>query len=313
MLSVSLTGCRSPCASVGVHARLALRNSLQRRYHESISNIRANYYIPISHLRGTFTRDSSPGSTYESKYQSIHRSTPGLVGQPYSSLKFHVISHSPMPSWCSIRVSGAPRQLKPSGVATLPKAYSTDQSKPDAGSAGTQEPPPKELRTHLEAFFAEYPGFDYDPTKPCMDEFKRLTKWAGWEKKSEEFEKARKGMNEALTDQFNAIYGKDPDDIAAWRNLCSVLNLAEIPTEISACKRLIKSLYINIVDLIDQPVTDVRVGYFRTENELARYTWEHEKFYGLQAAKAGGLLKRLLRFIEQPRRKSRSRPKLRKA
>ncbi|CAE6500316.1 unnamed protein product [Rhizoctonia solani] len=146
-----------------------------------------------------------------------------------------------------------------------------------------------------------------------MDEFKRLKKWAGWEKKSDEFEEARKGMNEALTEQFNAIYGKDPDDVAAWRNVCSALNLAEIPTEKSACKKLIKSLFINIVDLVDQPVTDVRVGYFRTEQQLARYTWKHGKVYSLQAAKAGGLLKHLLRAIEQPRRRSRSNPKLRKA
>ncbi|KAF8683418.1 hypothetical protein RHS04_01973 [Rhizoctonia solani] len=146
-----------------------------------------------------------------------------------------------------------------------------------------------------------------------MDEFKRLKQWTGWQKSIDEFEKARKGMNGALTNQFNAIYGKDPEDLSAWRNLCSALNLAEIPTNIPACKKLIRSLYINIVDLVDQPVTDVRVGYFRTEQELAIYTRETEKFYSLQAAKAGGLLKHLLRFIEQPRRKGRSKPKLRKA
>ncbi|CUA77962.1 hypothetical protein RSOLAG22IIIB_12940 [Rhizoctonia solani] len=209
-------------------------------------------------------------------------------------------------------VLGSRVQVKLPKLTTLSMAYSTDQSK-SSDSTTTQEPPPKGLRTDLEAFFSNYPEFDYDPSKPCMDEFKRLTKWAGWKKKSDEFEEARKGMNEALTDQFNAIYGKDPKDIVAWRNLCSALNLAEIPTEVSACKKLIRSLYINIVDLVDQPVTDVRVGYFRTEHELARYTREHEKFYSLQAAKAGALLKSLLCFVEQPRRKHISRPKLRKA
>ncbi|CAE6450989.1 unnamed protein product [Rhizoctonia solani] len=124
-----------------------------------------------------------------------------------------------------------------------------------------------------------------------MDEFNRLTR--------------------GLTDQFNAIYGKDPDDIA-WRNLCSALDLAEIPTEVSACKKLIK-FYVDIVDLVDQPVTDVHVGYFRTEHGLAKYTWKIKKVYNLQAVKTGGLLIHLPRFINQPRRKYRSRPKLRKA
>ncbi|KAG8753324.1 hypothetical protein FRC11_007526, partial [Ceratobasidium sp. 423] len=121
--------------------------------------------------------------------------------------------------------------------AILFRAYLTDESKADTDSDSAKKPPPEELRTYLEAFFARYPGFEYDPTKPCMDEFKRLTKWVGWKKESEEFEEARKGMNEALTDQFNAIYGKDPNDVVVWRNLCSVLELAEIPTERSVCKK----------------------------------------------------------------------------
>ncbi|CAE6528317.1 unnamed protein product [Rhizoctonia solani] len=180
------------------------------------------------------------GSIRESNKQKARHSTSGSVAidQDYSFLNSYTIPHSSVPFWSAIR---APRtwEAKPARVKILSRAYSTDQSKSDANSLTTQEPPPKELRTHLEAFFSEYPEFDYDPTKPCTDEFKRLTK--GWEKKSEEFQKARKGMNEALTEQFNAIYGKDPSDVAAWRNLCSVLDLAEIPTEKSACKKASRS------------------------------------------------------------------------
>ncbi|KAG8696296.1 hypothetical protein FRC11_000827, partial [Ceratobasidium sp. 423] len=259
-----------------------------------------------------------PDSIYEPGHLGVRNSRLGLAGSPGAFHRFR-ISYPFVTSYYPTRAFGLSNiltRLNPSKVVVLARAYSADsadESKADKESNSTKQPPPEELRTYLEAFFAKYPGFEYDPTKPCMDEFKRLKKWAGWERGSEEFEEAHKGMNEALTEQFNALYGKDPNDVVALRNLCSVLELAEIPTERSACKKLIKSLFINIVDLVDQPVTNVRVGYFRTEQKLARYTREHERFYSLQAAKAGGLLKLLLRFIEQPCRKTRSKPKLRKA
>ncbi|KAJ1301761.1 hypothetical protein OPQ81_008990 [Rhizoctonia solani] len=250
---------------------------------------------------GISVRKFSPNSTHERDNHIVpnHCATSPSIESCCLTRTFGMLSTSTRPS--------------PFRVSMLTKPYSTDQPKTNADSASKEKLPPEQLRTHIEAFFAKYPGFEYNATKPCMKELKRLRTWKGWGKKSKEFQEAQKGMNEALTEQFNAIYGKDPDDIAAWRNLCSVLNLAKIPTEVSACKKLIKSLYINIVDLVDQPVTDVRVRYFRTERALARYTWKHKKIYSLQAAKAGGLLKHLVRFIEQPRHKGRSNPKLRKA
>ncbi|CAE6444627.1 unnamed protein product [Rhizoctonia solani] len=316
MALVSFTGLRTPCAQTGVFSRFASRDPHWYRGFKSFNSPQGTFCRFATHVKGIPTQVSPLNSTYKPKHQSILNSSFGLAGLPDSFHRLQDISYSAVTTCCPTRAFGVlniPARLKPSKVVILVRAYSTDESKTDADPNSTKKPPPEELRTYLEAFFAKYPGFEYDPTKPCMSEFKRLTEWAGWEKGSDEFKEARKGMNEALTDQFNAIYGKDPNDIAALRNLCSVLELAEIPTERSACKKLIKSLFINIVDLVDQPVTNVRVGYFRTEGRLAWYTREHEKFYSLQAAKAGGLLKLLLRFIEQPRRKTISKPKLRKS
>lgn len=93
-----------------------------------------------------------------------------------------------------------------------------------------------ELRTHLESFFAKYQGFKYDPTKPYMDEFYRMTTQFGWNSKSAEFQQARQGLNEASVLQFNEIFGKDEKDLAAWRNLCSVLEIANIPKSLDGCK-----------------------------------------------------------------------------
>ncbi|CAE6387535.1 unnamed protein product [Rhizoctonia solani] len=301
--SSSFCGCRT---TTGIYARFLPRNPLQSPCFKPCATSYSYFLSGTAHAKNM--------STQCSRLNNISSGLDSVVS-PDLFRKLYGAAHSATTFGCPTRAFNTLCRLKRPGGSNMmmhPKDYSTDQSKKGGDSTTTQKPPPEELRTHIEAFFAKYPGFEYDPTKPCMDEFKRLNQWARWKKKSNEFEEARKGMNEALTEQFNAIYGKDPGDIVAWRNLCSVLDLAEIPTEISACKRLIKSLYINIVDLVDQPVTNVRVGYFRTEQELASYTREKEKFYSLQAAKAGGLLKRLLRFIEQPRRKGRSNPKLRK-
>ncbi|CAE7050342.1 unnamed protein product, partial [Rhizoctonia solani] len=190
MLFRVFTSFRSPCAPAGIHTQLALRCLLQRRYCGSVGNLQETSRIPVTLSIYNYTRDSPSGSIRESNKQKARHSTSGSVAidQDYSFLNSYTIPHSSVPFWSAIR---APRtwEAKPARVKILSRAYSTDQSKSDANSLTTQEPPPKELRTHLEAFFSEYPEFDYDPTKPCTDEFKRLTK--GWEKKSEEFQKAR--------------------------------------------------------------------------------------------------------------------------
>ncbi|CAE6444618.1 unnamed protein product [Rhizoctonia solani] len=162
-------------------------------------------------------------------------------------------------------------------------------------------------RTHLEAFFAqpEYEGFDYDPTKPYMQQFYRMTNHFGWDSKGTEeqkqkFQAAREGINKASVLQFNEIFGTDKKSVTAWRNLCSVLDVAYIPKSRFRCQEVIRSLYVNICDLLDSPALGTRVKKFDSEEELSVYTKRTGKFFPLEDAHAGGLLRFLLRQVLVP-------------
>ena len=57
---------------------------------------------------------------------------------------------------------------------------------------------------------------------------------------------------------------------------------------------------MNLVDLLDTHRTGQRVKTFNTEEELSNYTCETKKFFPLDSAKQGGVLKYLLRHIFDP-------------
>ncbi|KAG9090986.1 hypothetical protein FS749_000155 [Ceratobasidium sp. UAMH 11750] len=115
----------------------------------------------------------------------------------------------------------APRKDPPRAVKQQPK------SKP--------EPDP---RSHLKAFFANYPHFNYDPSRPIMDEFYRMCDRTWSRREDPEREVARNGLRDALTRQFNDIYGTDERSLEAWKKLCVVLQLWNIPDELHACREV---------------------------------------------------------------------------
>ncbi|CEL57026.1 hypothetical protein RSOLAG1IB_08279 [Rhizoctonia solani AG-1 IB] len=202
------------------------------------------------------------------------------------------------------------------GIRLASTSAQKNSTKPEkkakpSGGKGSARPRKKrseaELRTHLEAFFAKskYSGFKYNPAKPYMEEFYRMTNQFGWTSKGTKeqqkaFDDAREGINEASVLQFNAIYGEDEKDLKSWRNLCGVLRIASIPKSPHKCREIVKSSYINICDLVDSPVLNTKVIHFNSEEELSAYTKRTGKFFPLEDAHAGGLLRFLLRKIRHP-------------
>ncbi|CAE6457930.1 unnamed protein product [Rhizoctonia solani] len=170
-----------------------------------------------------------------------------------------------------------------------------EQPKPEQPKANPILP-----RAYLSAFFRKYPSFDYDSSEPVMSEFYRMCDSFGWERGDEDREEARDGLKDALVHEFNAIYGTDHESLAAWQSLCRVLNLTSIPEQLEACRRLVKSMHVNIVDLVDTPATQVPVTHFPSEEALSTYTIKNGKYFPKESAYAGGLLKYLLRNIENP-------------
>ncbi|KDQ53377.1 hypothetical protein JAAARDRAFT_197531 [Jaapia argillacea MUCL 33604] len=124
--------------------------------------------------------------------------------------------------------------------------------------------------------------------------------WSYDDDEDSEKSRARRLLKDALTLQFNEIYGTDAGDIDSWRNLCQILEIAPIPEDLDACRGVVKATHVNIVDLIDTPNTGDRVGKFPSEFRLSEYTKATGKYFPRDNAYAGGLLRYLLRRIDNP-------------
>ncbi|CCO31019.1 hypothetical protein BN14_05053 [Rhizoctonia solani AG-1 IB] len=155
---------------------------------------------------------------------------------------------------------------------------------------------------HLIAFFAQYPAFTYDSTRPVLSELKRMKRVLGWDNKTWKSSGALAGLRRALVLQFNLTYGTDQSDLASWQNLCRAMSVTNIPDKLSDCKKLVATIYVNLVDLVDMPNTGTKAKLFETEEALSKYTKKSKKIFPREDARAGGLLKHLLRFIAAPRR-----------
>lgn len=102
-------------------------------------------------------------------------------------------------------------------------------------------------RTHLQAFFAKYPTFDYDSTTSVAAEYQRLRKHFGWKNlKTQDdprraaADRAKHQYQDALTLQFGATYGTE-DKLENWQRLCEVLEVSPIPDDLSACRKVCES------------------------------------------------------------------------
>jgi hypothetical protein len=59
-----------------------------------------------------------------------------------------------------------------------------------------------------------------------------------WQRKAPEMVRARDELKDALTLQFNAIYGTNENNLTDWQNLCQVLELSKIPDDLFRCRQV---------------------------------------------------------------------------
>ncbi|KAJ3730638.1 hypothetical protein C8R42DRAFT_650760 [Lentinula raphanica] len=147
----------------------------------------------------------------------------------------------------------------------------------------------------IREFFDNYPGFSYNEASETMAQFYALCDLHGWERGSEEREEALDGIRNAIALRFNAVYGSDADSLDEWHNLFRRLKIFDIPSTVKDCKERIKTIHVNICDLVDH-----RPMLFSSESELADYSRSTGKIYPKDNAYAGGLLRFLLRQISGP-------------
>ncbi|CAL1699400.1 unnamed protein product [Somion occarium] len=125
-------------------------------------------------------------------------------------------------------------------------------------------------------FFAPYPEFDYDASKPVMPEFERLCAVRSWGPK-----KRRK------------VYHRLQDGLS----LCEEVRISPIPSSIKQCRKALARVHVNLYDLIDARRLGKRVKVFRSLPEMRNYTLQTGRIFPKDRAKAGGVLRALLREI----------------
>ncbi|KAG6319390.1 hypothetical protein E4U22_004575 [Claviceps purpurea] len=149
----------------------------------------------------------------------------------------------------------------------------------------------------IDLFFSTYQQFNYDPHSKVWDEFNRLAKFYHWQKGSEEGKKARNLFRQALVDEFGANYGESDNKLDVLQRLCEKLEITPMPQSITACKKAIKDVYVNIVDFIDCERTGEPIHKFASLAHLRRYTKKTGKFFPREQAKRSLLLRFLLQVL----------------
>ncbi|KAG5980258.1 hypothetical protein E4U55_004238 [Claviceps digitariae] len=147
----------------------------------------------------------------------------------------------------------------------------------------------------IDLFFRRYSNFDYNPQAEAWTEFYRMCGYFGWYGNNKKQAKARGVFREAIVAQFGAQYGTDENKLDILQGLCEKLEISPIPLSITACKKAVKSVHVNIMDFIDCERTGNPIHKFASVNQLRRYTIAHRKFFPKNEAKKSPLLRYLLR------------------
>jgi hypothetical protein len=58
----------------------------------------------------------------------------------------------------------------------------------------------------------------------------------------DEKQDAKEGFRDALTMQFNNIYGTNENDLTNWQILCAKLGIDPVPESLKACRQVRKTL-----------------------------------------------------------------------
>lgn len=98
----------------------------------------------------------------------------------------------------------------------------------------------------IDEFFAQYPKFDFDSSKPLIEEFRRLRRHLGLyrrkgsmdEKKEARLKMFENAFKEAMVLEFNDIYGTDANDVACWWGLCNALGIHTPPERWEECEKV---------------------------------------------------------------------------
>jgi len=149
-------------------------------------------------------------------------------------------------------------------------------------------------QSHVSQFFSSYPDFQLNQDATPTKQFMKLKKVKRWNDGDTAYIEASENFANALAADFDAKYGTDVDNIENWHVLCRILRIDPVPEDISACRKAVKSKHVNLVDLVYH---SDEVQTHHSVTALAKYSLKHKKIFPKEPAKAGGVLRYLLRPI----------------
>ncbi|KAF5318536.1 hypothetical protein D9619_011053 [Psilocybe cf. subviscida] len=153
----------------------------------------------------------------------------------------------------------------------------------------------------LLVFFSRFPDLRYTQNDHPSLAFQRLRHLRHlWEPiYGNDEHRLKRAYRNALTQEFNKLFGTEVDDVDVWQNLCQRIGI-EIPPNVTECRELISRTHVNLVDLVDAAQNNGRVRVFPTVQDLSDYTKEKGKIFPRHNIHAGDFLQYLLRHIANP-------------
>ncbi|KAL5866283.1 hypothetical protein ACKVWL_011565 [Pyricularia oryzae] len=138
-------------------------------------------------------------------------------------------------------------------------------------------------RTPLDQFFLSFTTFEHDPSEPPAASFDRLRRHQGWRRGDADSDDAWDRYQAALESELRMWYDSG-NSLAAWHALCRAIGVYPLPQTCEMCERAVRSIYVNIVDLIEwarvQRRNDAQpVQTFESLEDLRSYTIETKKIY----------------------------------
>ncbi|KAJ5157857.1 uncharacterized protein N7482_008957 [Penicillium canariense] len=143
-------------------------------------------------------------------------------------------------------------------------------------------------------FFDGFPGFDYDPTAPISEEFKRLGKTQKWKPEAKIW---KTNWRLCMDAEYHRLIGGRATSLKHWQLMCDKLGIAGEFTSIRKCKTALSRVYVNIIDLLECWETDRSPRLFLNAGQLAAYCKDHHKFFRRNIAKQDKILRVLLKRL----------------
>ncbi|KAK3300429.1 uncharacterized protein B0H64DRAFT_15286 [Chaetomium fimeti] len=106
---------------------------------------------------------------------------------------------------------------------------------------------------------------------------------------------ARKRGFRNIVKEFKTYFGDGLLD--DWQRLCRDVGLNGEYSSITQCRKALRTVHVNIFDLLDAVKEGRTPPHFGTAGELAEYTLETGRVYPKKAAKKMGPVRALLRMI----------------